>query len=562
MLALLLESSVRIALVITVTALVLYTFRIQSAAIRHAIWTASLAAMLLMPVVVSWAPSFWLHVLPEREQPVRAPIVIAITDPAPAPPTQSQPSVIPSTEPSSAFSWRALMFAAYILGAAFFLLRLAAGTYQVRRLLASSTLDRGRRIHPSCTTPITVGWLRPVIILPSAWTTWPEQRLLAVMAHEQQHILRRDPLIQWVALLNRAIFWFHPLAWWLEREITALAEAACDEAVLAQGIEAQDYSNALVFLARTAHDNGSRIQLGMAMPGPALRGRLRTILNGARPQPLSPWRLTCMAVVISAAMFALSMGSLAQGQPTLAFDVATIKPAAPGAPGRMLRLAGPGQISIKNFTLKDIIQWAYGPGNLTINGGPRWMDSQSPNDSFDIEAKGLADATPAQLREMTRNLLADRYKMKVHTEQKEVPAYALVPTRSDHKLGPNIIEVTGQPCQSGKSAPTDPDVPRCGGFISPTGLTMEGATMKHLANMLSIPITDLGRPVIDRTNVPGDFKINLEFTFRTMPDGPRTGETGPSLFTALQEQLGLKLENARASIEVLVIDSAERPTEN
>lgn len=272
--------------------------------------------------------------------------------------------------------------------------------------------------------------------------------------------------------------------------------------------------------------------------------------------------VTCLALAISTAAFLFPTTHLAQAQPTLAYEVATIKPAAPGAPGRMLRLNGPGQVSIKNFTLKDIIQWAYSSGTLTISGGPKWMDSQSPNDSFDIEAKGPSDATLTQLRQMMRTLLAERFQMKVHTEQKEVPAYALVPTRSDRKLGPNITESTGKPCENGRPAPPDSSMPRCQAFISPEGLKMEGATMKNIADMLSIPITDLGRPVVDRTNIPGDYKVNLEFTFRVMPDGPRTGESGPSLFTALQEQLGLKLENARASIEVLVIDQAERPTEN
>jgi beta-lactamase regulating signal transducer with metallopeptidase domain len=432
MLAVLFESSLRITLVIAITAIFLRLFAIRSASVRHAMWTAVVSMMLLMPIVVSWAPAFWLRILPEREQPVRAPIVVAMADSSPPIPTQAQLTATPSTKLSSPIPWRMLAFGVYVSGAVFFLLRLAVGTYQVCKMLSSSTLDRVRHVHASCTTPITIGWLRPVMILPASSAEWPAERLLAVITHEEQHILRRDPLIQSLALINRAIFWFHPLAWWLEREIATLAEAACDTAVLAQGIGAEEYSNALVFLARTAHDSGARLQLGTTMPGPALFTRLRAILDGAQPQPLSPWRLTCMAVVISAAMV-LSMGNFAQAQPT---------------------------------------------------------------------------------------------------------------------------------CGDEPPAPPDSSMPRCRAFISPTEMTMEGATMENIADIISIPITDLGRPVVDRTNIPGDYKVNLEFAFRTMPNGPRTGEEGPSLFTALQEQLGLKLENARASIKVLVIDSAERPTEN
>jgi uncharacterized protein (TIGR03435 family) len=561
MLALLLESSIRITQVIAIAALALQVFRIRSATFRHVIWTAAMAAMLLMPMIVAWAPSIWLRVLPERESPMRSPIVVEMSVAPGA--MEATPAPAAATVPSSiSISWRTVILSVYGLGVAFLLLRLGAGTLQVRGLLRTSSIDRGHRVHSSCATPITVGWRRPTVILPSSWSEWPTERLQAVMAHEEQHLRRRDPLVQWLALLSRAIFWFHPLAWWLERELASLAEEACDEGVLSQGVAAEDYSNALVFLARAAHETGARIQLGTAMPGPSLYGRLHAILDGPPPQPVSAWRLTGLILAISAAMFVFSTSNLAQEQPKLAYEVATIKPAAPGTPGRMLRLSGPGQVSIKNFTLKDIINWAYSSGTLTIVGGPKWMDSQSPSDSFDIEAKGPADASLTQLRQMMRTLLAERFQMKVHTEQKEVPAYALVPARSDRKLGPNITESTGQPCGDGRPAPPDSSMPRCRAFISPTGLTIEGATMKQIADMLSIPITDLGRPVVDRTNIPGDYKLNLEFTFRTTPNGPKTGEEGPSLFTALQEQLGLKLENAKASIEVLVIDSADRPTEN
>ena len=82
---------------------------------------------------------------------------------------------------------------------------------------------------------MTVGWLHPVIVLPPNWRDWPAGKLEAVLTHEHEHARRRDPLVQWLALLNRAVFWFHPLAWWLERRISALAEEACDAAVMRRG---------------------------------------------------------------------------------------------------------------------------------------------------------------------------------------------------------------------------------------------------------------------------------------------------------------------------------------
>ena len=134
---------------------------------------------------------------------------------------------------SRSWNWQAMALFAYGLVAGALLLRLAIGTLRARRLMRRSALTEGRLTSGACATPVTVGWLRPVVILPGTWQRWSAARLDAVLAHEQAHVRRRDPLVQWLALLNRAIFWFHPLAWWLERRLSALAEQACDEAVLA-----------------------------------------------------------------------------------------------------------------------------------------------------------------------------------------------------------------------------------------------------------------------------------------------------------------------------------------
>ena len=142
----------------------------------------------------------------------------------------------------SRWSWRTFLTGLYWLGLATFLLRLAVGTLQVRRLVRSAIVDNGNVTHAACSTPVTVGWLNPIVILPGDWSQWPQRQLEAILAHEGEHIRRRDPLFQWVALLNRAVFWFHPLAWWLERHVSALAEEACDAAVLARGHDPGEYS--------------------------------------------------------------------------------------------------------------------------------------------------------------------------------------------------------------------------------------------------------------------------------------------------------------------------------
>ena len=151
-----------------------------------------------------------------------------------------------------------------------FLLRLAIGTIRASRLTSAS-----------CVVPVTVGLLHPRIILPECSRDWPQAQLDAVLAHEGEHIRRRDPLFQWLALLNRALFWFHPLAWWLERKLSGLAEEACDAAVIARGYDPREYSEYLLDLARSVERAGTRIDaVGMAMPGIGLKHRIRQMLSG------------------------------------------------------------------------------------------------------------------------------------------------------------------------------------------------------------------------------------------------------------------------------------------
>ena len=161
------------------------------------------------------------------------------------------------------------------------LLRLILGTMEANRLRRRAVMMAGRLTSTRCATPITVGWFRPSLILPEGWEQWPSAKLAAVLTHEAAHARRHDPLVQWLALFNRAVFWFHPLAWWLERRLSTLAEEACDAAVLAAGHSPQDYSEYLLDMARSVSAGGGRVRLvGMAMPGSGLTWRMQQIFRG------------------------------------------------------------------------------------------------------------------------------------------------------------------------------------------------------------------------------------------------------------------------------------------
>lgn len=260
----------------------------------------------------------------------------------------------------------------------------------------------------------------------------------------------------------------------------------------------------------------------------------------------------------------LSLSIAAHAQTPPAFEVATIKSAAPNAQGQFIR-PSPGRLSITNMTLLQMIRFAYGNGlaySLEITGGPGWIDK----DRYDLEGKAASQVPLPERQAMLKTLLADRFGLKVHIDSKEVNVYAITVARSDGKLGPKVQSWDGK-CGRRDAPPRNgnPKSPRCGAFFRPPGMELEGATMEIVADMLSNPMTSLGRPVVDKTGLTGEYTMQLEFQFR--PPGPAgaaapVDEFSASLSTALREQWGLKLQSAKGNIDVIIVDQASRPTEN
>jgi uncharacterized protein (TIGR03435 family) len=274
-----------------------------------------------------------------------------------------------------------------------------------------------------------------------------------------------------------------------------------------------------------------------------------------------------------------------QSQPAApAFEVASIKPNTSGD-GRVMMQNQPGRFVATNITLRLLIRNAYQLQDFQITGGPAWMGS----DHFDINAKVPDEfrdlppmrpgSEPGPLQLMIRALLADRFKLAVHAENKESPIYALVLARSDGKLGPQIKK-SETDCAAmfaaargrGRGAmPPPPGPPQpgesipCGMRIGPGTLAMGGSPLSQFAQALGM---FAGRIVLDRTNLAGNYDITMTWTPDQMPprppgapDLPPVDPNGPSIFTAVQEQLGLKLDSQRGPVEVLVIDRAEKPVE-
>jgi uncharacterized protein (TIGR03435 family) len=214
------------------------------------------------------------------------------------------------------------------------------------------------------------------------------------------------------------------------------------------------------------------------------------------------------------------------------FEVATIKRSAPGARGPTIYNPTRGRFAVDAITTKDFIAYAYDVREFQISGGPTWLGSEQ----YDIVAKPEGDASGEKILAMARSLLAERFDLTVHRESKEMPVFVLMPAKGGPKLQPS----------AGKGGP---EVRGGRGRLVAKHVTMEMIAAQMAARVLD-------RPVLDRTAIAGEFDITLEWT----PDG--SSDVGPSIFTALQEQLGLKLETQKGFVDVLVVDHVEKPSAN
>jgi len=247
--------------------------------------------------------------------------------------------------------------------------------------------------------------------------------------------------------------------------------------------------------------------------------------------------------------FLLALGTTcAQSQPK--FEVASIKPSSSADRRLLFNVQPGGRVTIANFNLKRLIEEAYNIKDFQISGGPGWIAS----DPYDITAKAEGAANYDQLRLMLQSLLAERFQLVMHRDTREMPTYALV----IDKNGPKFKESSG----------SGPGMMR----IRRGLLVNQQIPISELADQLA---RFLGRTVLDKTGLAGKYDLKLEWQpdenqiamFQAMgvPEGfgaPAPDAQGPSLFAALQEQLGLKLESQKGPVEVFSIERVERPSEN
>jgi bla regulator protein blaR1 len=268
-------------------------------------------------------------------------------------------------------------------------------------------------------------------------------------------------------------------------------------------------------------------------------------------------------------------------QSSSSFEVATIKPSDPNTPGITFRNA-PGSIDIRGATLGILIEQAYDVRDFQISGGPGWVNS----DRYDVMAKTeRGNAAPPdagnfqdprkqmeQQRERLRALLTDRFRLKIRRDTKEMQAYALTPAKGGPKLKESKVEEP-TPVPDGSKAPQRPRGPMI--RIGRGQITGQSITLDFLVRLLA---QQVGRPVVDKTGLAGTYDLTLEWTPEPVqgagpgiapPGEPQRSDnpapadsSGTSIFVAVQEQLGLKLESQKTPVEVIVIESVEKPSEN
>ena len=425
------------------------------------------------------------------------------------------------------------------------------------------------------------------------WTptlVWPSllgehlstEQIDAIVAHEIMHVHRRDNLAALLHLLAQAAFWFHPLVWWIGARLVDERERACDEAVLGGGSEPFTYAESILKTCQLLVE--SPISCVSGVTGSDLKKRIEHIMtNDIRPG-LKTWKKCLLGVVASAAMTVpfvigvMTVRPLLAQQPSTnaAFEVTSVKANASGSGMVRMLPAANGGWQAENVSVGMLVRLAYQLQDNQIVGGPKWLFE----DRFDVMGTGMAPGRDGPIFDKLKSMLSDRFKLVVHMETREQPMYALLLARRDGKLGDKITPSSTDCTPTGpngrgrgQAAPPAPgERPKCGFMIGPGRITVGGQTMASLAQTLS---RLAGGIVVDKTGLAGTYDVELTYapdpgislTGRDLPPQPGgpppiANSDAPSIFTAVQEQLGLKLEATKGPVDVLVVDSAEKPTPN
>jgi uncharacterized protein (TIGR03435 family) len=505
MLTHLLDVSARSLLLALIAESILITLRRwRTAALEHAIWTAVVCAMLALFAFGSALPNLPLPVIPSAAgasaamDRTRSSIS---TTPMRFIGEVEMPVIIPS-KPHRPVDWGTAALAAYAVIALVFVVRFFTGLFLARRLVAKSTPVQGFRESELIAVPCTVGCFRPEIVLPLEWRQWDQAKLNTVLEHEGSHVRRHDALVAALAVINRCVFWFHPLAWWLERRLGMLAEIACDDSCVAKMGDPQQYARLLLQMTRLVERPLGRLRkhaLTMAA-GSHLAQRIelihqegRTFSRGLSWTGWAAIGMCGLPVMLGAGTVQLQRQTpfllpmppaqrfttppppppfgqrmlLAQAEPIavapkpggrVEFEVASIRPTAvtrgvTGVPGRGGEAPPPpppggpecAPVSRRSIDAGRIDLVCISLKQLlleafAIPSGLLAAPDWTETDAFDISAKLPNGTTKDQFPEMLQSLLEDRFRLTFHRRAKEGVVNALVVAKGGVKVKPAAPE--------------------------------------------------------------------------------------------------------------------------
>lgn len=562
-------------------ALMALAFRQNRAQVRYGLWlSASCKFLVPLSLLMSLGSRFeWIPVTPKAVTATSVQFTLMqISQPfssvsAPAPFTRAT------------HDWITLaIFGIWACGFAAVIIVRFCGWRRVRAAIHSSTPLPIRapievRSSPGLLEPGVVGLFRPILLLPAgiAERLRPAQ-FEAVLAHELCHVRRRDNITSAVHMIVEAVFWFHPLVWWIGARLVEERERACDEAVLRLGSKPHDYAEGILTVCKSYVE--SPLSCVSGVTGSDLKRRIQVILTGRAARELTFAKKVALTVAaVTSIMIPVAIGIMgipriqAQSQPsTPKFEAASIKSCDAFRKGNSQDLSS-GTFHSECTTLERLIEQAYGlygnghmnPGSsLKVTGGPAWTTTNL----YEIDAKADGTQSRALMNgPMLQTLLEDRFKLKVHRESREVPVYALTVAEGGPKLqafeGTCITRDFDKP-------PSDADCGTAQGFGN--GFHLKAATMADLCAGFSV---FLNRLVVDKTGIAGRFDMYVDLSTedpgllnrpRSLPalSDPTVPPPAPVFFSAAEtamKKLGLNLQPTDGPGEVLVIDQVEEVSE-
>ena len=562
------------------------TLRRNRAAVRYWVWmTASIKFLLpfsIFEIAGEILPHRAAALLPSTALPMTAAGLAQSFEPV------QQTSQLASSSMQSAYLWPAVFMTLWAAGALAILLRWWRSWRHIRTAVREAAPFECHatvpvRMSSSLMEPGVFGAIRPVMLLPEGIAgRLTQSQLNAIVEHEMCHVRRRDNLTFTLHMIVEALFWFHPLVWWIGARLVEERERACDEAVLEHGNKAEVYAESILSVCKFCVE--SPLPCAAGVSGSDLRKRIVRIMSECVARRLGTSRkillggagFAAIALPTAIGIFHASQTAvLARAQDAPAdlpkYDVASIKPNKSGEM-KIMMMFKPNGVSMTGATTQMMLTQAFSVEDDRIVGAPSWVKS----DRFDVEAK-VAPEDASKLDKLKREqrftmlqpLLEDRFNLKFHHETRELPVYELVLSKGGSKLQQSEPDIAGGDGARGKHTT----------FIMGMGnIEGKGSSIDSLIHVLS---QQLGRTIIDKTGLSGNFDYTLHFTPENMPrqvgpgpgpgpDGGRAGgdappppdTSGPDIFTAIQEQLGLKLISGKGPVDVIVIDHIDKPSEN